>query len=220
MRLDQTRIRHLERLDFANLRRLEHLDNGYTSTPFVELRKLQTRYPHLGLRGGELNESERLREKGDFSQSFHPDDPKSLWLIGSDVDDPMLANAAAQFHSGKLSFEGLYLNNSSITDAAVASLNELPHLRELYLAGTDLTPAAIARLGKFDQLETLWLDADHVDDESIAALKQWPALKTVVVQGFRSVGIEEVLVAKYRPQLPQLLTTIEEYHRSHPKEPD
>ncbi|MGB9690123.1 hypothetical protein [Thermogutta sp.] len=87
------------------------------------------------------------------------------------------AQAGLEFdQQGRLIGVDLAGERRSGSDAEVALVVQLPHLRRFRVAGFGVTPAGVRQLAQKTTLEELGLENTQIDDASLAALKNLPRL--------------------------------------------
>jgi hypothetical protein len=91
---------------------------------------------------------------------------------------------------------------SSVDDAMLAALRDLPHLNRLYLEHTAITDKGLAQLGGLQFLEYLNLYGTKVTDTGLAALSQLPKLRSLYLW---QTGVTPDGIAKFASQKPGIV---------------
>ena len=124
---------------------------------------------------------------------------KNIYVGGKGIDD------AALVRFSKLPLEGLSIDNSSLTEAGLATLKDMkqlqalglshalalkgpglaaianhPTLKSVSIGGTGVGDAAMAPIASIKQLTRLALNHDQITDAGLAALANHPALETLM----------------------------------------
>jgi hypothetical protein len=99
--------------------------------------------------------------------------------------------------------EELSLENSGLTDADMALIGRLWHLRVLNLYGTRITDAGLVHLQKMTQLQDLNLDGTRVTDSGVLGLRRLTRLEKFGL-GNTSITDQGAAVVSAFPHLKQL----------------
>lgn len=99
--------------------------------------------------------------------------------------------------------EELKLENTGITDADMALVRRLHHLRVLFLYGTHITDAGLAQLRTMTGLRTLNLDGTEVTDAGVLGLRRLTELEKLGL-GNTSITDNGAAVVSRFPHLKQL----------------
>jgi hypothetical protein len=99
--------------------------------------------------------------------------------------------------------EELNLENTGITDADMALIGRLHHLRVLFLYGTHITDAGLAQLQTMTGLRTLNLDGTRVTDAGVLGLRRLTELEKLGL-GNTSITDNGAAVVSRFPHLKQL----------------
>jgi internalin A len=93
------------------------------------------------------------------------------------INGLLAAQAGLEFdQQGRLIGVDLAGERRSGSDAEIALVVQLPHLRRFRVAGFGVTPAGVQQLAQKTTLEELGLENTQIDDQSLAALKNLPRL--------------------------------------------
>ncbi|MBC7351848.1 MAG: hypothetical protein H5U08_05775 [Thermogutta sp.] len=104
------------------------------------------------------------------------------------------AQAGLEFdQQGRLIGVDLAGERRSGSDAEIALVVQLPHLRRFRVAGFGVTPAGVQQLARKTTLEELGLENTQIDDQSLAALKNLPRLWSLNLR--RSVKLTDAAIA-------------------------
>lgn len=95
----------------------------------------------------------------------------------------------------------LSLSRTTITDAALSSISDMPRLRRLDLRNTAITDAGLNKLRGHEVLEELVLAQTKLTDAALEALLDLPALKKVWLW---EAGLSPEALAQLRAARPQL----------------
>ncbi len=87
------------------------------------------------------------------------------------------------------------------TDAVLAHVAKLEHLKQLHRPGLTVTDAGLAHLGRLEDLHLLSLDDTRVTDAGLAHLKGLPRLKWLKLT---RTGVTDAGVAELQKSLPHL----------------
>lgn len=140
---------------------------------------------------------EAIAKVGGSAQSLSQADPKLAvklaYLKDLSPDDVFELDAVAE-QVAWLTFE-----RSSLDDAGVSELPNLPALTELNLKDTEITDKGVAALPAMPKLDWLNLFGTEVTDASIDKLKSYGSLKKLYVTGTK---LSEAGVGKLREALP------------------
>ena len=117
-------------------------------------------------------------------------------LSASECEFP--ANAFVPLE-GKKSLQSLYLYDTNVNDADLASLATLPNLRQLGLSRTAITDAGIATLVGLPSLTYLSLNETRLTDKVVDSLVQMPQLAAVELHGTLVSG---AALERLRVELP------------------
>lgn len=91
--------------------------------------------------------------------------------------------------------EILDISSSGVTDAILAEIAKLPHLRELWLDGPWTTDTGVRNLAGLKELQTLSLGGSHITDEGLQVVTGFPKLTRLRLPGAGRVtasGIEKL----------------------------
>jgi Leucine-rich repeat (LRR) protein len=99
--------------------------------------------------------------------------------------------------------EELNLENTGLTDAAMALVGRLHHLRVLFLYGTHTTDAGLAQLQTMTRLRTLNLDGTKVTDAGVLGLDRLTELEKLGL-GNTSITDRGAAIVSRFPHLEQL----------------
>ncbi len=94
----------------------------------------------------------------------------------------------------------LDLSGTDVSDAGLARLTVLPHLRELYLDYTCITGPGLTHLRNIKRLEILGLSCSDVNDEAVKPLTDLGFLKELDLSG---TGISGVGLQRLQTALPR-----------------
>ncbi|MGI8978294.1 MAG: hypothetical protein ACR2FY_03620 [Pirellulaceae bacterium] len=118
----------------------------------------------LALRGVELHAS--------YPSTFRlPHNPK--------LQPSQITSAGIQHLGSQKKLERVWLNNTRITDDALATIALWPQLKTLDLHATKVTSRGVQRLEKLERLEELTLDGTKIDDDVVPTLCQMPSLRSL-----------------------------------------
>jgi Leucine rich repeat/Leucine Rich repeat len=120
---------------------------------------------------------EAIRKAGGVVQVDEADPAKPavrVDLAGDKVSDADLAPLEALTHLRRLNLDGAH-----ITDAGLAHVQRLGKLQKLYLAHTPVTDAGLARLEDLTRLEVLDLAGAAITDAGLAHLEDMPKLQVL-----------------------------------------
>lgn len=81
--------------------------------------------------------------------------------------------------------QALWLNNTSIGDAALKELSYNPRLEELSLRTSRITDAGLSELARLRRLEFLYLQDNDISDAGLANLESLMSLKLLKLDGTR-----------------------------------
>ena len=117
------------------------------------------------------------------------------------LDLTRIAGSITKYPGGGYRSRSRNIGAPRITDAGIAHIAHLPHLRWLIIARSKVTDATCAELSHSRSLETISLDETSVTDEGLMALAKIPTLKFV---GVREAPISEGGIAKFRAMRPDV----------------
>lgn len=103
---------------------------------------------------------------------------RTLYLSQTRVTDAGLASIPASE-----TLENLILNGTMIGDAGLKHLSRFPNLRQLNLNGLAITDRSLEEIGKLTHLSTLSLVNSQVSDKGIAHLRDLTELTSLTLQG-------------------------------------
>jgi len=88
--------------------------------------------------------------------------------------------------------EGLWLEDTNISDADLAHLTDFKALKTLKLSNTSITDAGLVHIKKLNSLENLSLDSTFITDDGLMSLKDLPNLRKIRVKRTRvtNAGLE------------------------------
>jgi hypothetical protein len=109
--------------------------------------------------------------------------PTKLFLGNSRLSGARLASLAPLARLQYLS-----LKQMTVTDAELAALPEFPELQYLGLDGTRVTDSGLEALGRYGQLQVLWLDNTRVTDAGLFHLQPLANLRTLYLPGTACSG--------------------------------
>jgi hypothetical protein len=124
---------------------------------------------------GNLRGMKSLALRGIDLQAVYPSTfrlPQNPNILPSQI-----TSAGIQHLGPKKKLERVWLNNTRITDDALATIALWPQLKTLDLHATKVTSHGVQRLEKLERLEELILDGTKVDDDVVPTLCQMPSLR-------------------------------------------
>jgi cytochrome b561/mono/diheme cytochrome c family protein len=109
-----------------------------------------------------------------------------------------LAPVAAQLRT-------LNLRNAGISDASLASIGSLPHLKLLRIEGNPVTDSGLQALRGLDELETINLGETRVTRKGLASLSRLPALQRVYAWG-AAAGTESFSIPRVEGRIDVIVS--------------
>ena len=154
--------------------------------------------PDFGVGDGLVNFSNSdLSDAGLLHLKRFSDTLQGLWLQNTQITDDEMVHLANLENLRLLNLRG-----TLVTDAGIEHLGKLSTLRFLDLNGTDITDAGLSALKKFPDLQWLYLNGTNVTDAGLVHFGQMNQLQWLFLE---DTAVTEAAIMKLKQVLPSLV---------------